>query len=303
MRQKTLRRPIEASGIGLHTGKLVHLRIEPAPAFSGIVFVRADQGSKEVPALAQYVVRQELAMAVSRDGASVATIEHLLAAFVGVGIDNARVILSGPEVPVFDGSSRTFLHLLDEAGRKELAAPRSTLVVRKTVRVQVEGAEGTPERFAEIGPADSTGLELDYEIDFKHALLGRQHITLDVTEASFREELATARTFCFMKDVEAMHARGLALGGSLENAVVIGDAGFLNAPRMKDEFVRHKALDAVGDLALSGFLSIRGRFVGRCAGHALHAQLVQALLRDHDAWSVEVAHDAGVFSERYAATA
>lgn len=256
------------------------MRLEPAPAFSGIVFVRTDLGV-EIPALSQNVVRQELAMAIAKDGASVATIEHLLAALAGTGVDNARVHVSGPEVPVFDGSSRMFLHLIDEAGRKDLAAAKSTLVVRREVRVESNG------RSALLEPGDATGLEVDYEIDFDHALVGRQRIALDVTEESFRAELSAARTFCFRKDVEAMRARGLALGGSLDNAVVIGDEGFLNAPRMKDEFVRHKALDAVGDLALAGF-PIRGRFVGRCAGHALHAQLVQALLRNHDAWTIEV---------------
>lgn len=257
------------------------MRLEPAPAFSGIVFVRTDLGV-EIPALSQNVVRQELAMAIAKDGASVATIEHLLAALAGAGVDNARVLVSGSEVPVFDGSSRMFLHLIDEAGRKDLAAPKSTLVVRREVRV------GSASRFALLEPGDTGGLEVDYEIDFDHPLVGRQRIALDVTEESFREQLSAARTFCFRRDVDAMRSRGLALGGSLENAVVIGEDGFLNAPRMKDEFVRHKALDAVGDLALAGF-QVRGRFVGRCAGHALHAQLVQALLRDHDAWTIEVA--------------
>jgi UDP-3-O-[3-hydroxymyristoyl] N-acetylglucosamine deacetylase len=275
--------------------------------------VRSDV-DREIPALANHVVRQELAMAVAREGVSVATIEHLLAALAGAGIDNARIVVSGSEVPVFDGSARQFLHLIDEAGRKELAAPRNVLVVHKAVEVEAPAGLGAERRFARIEPLGSSSspswvsranLEIEYEIDFKHPRVGRQTFSLAVTEESFRAELAPARTFCFLKDVEAMRSRGLALGGSLENAVVLTEDGFLNAPRMKDEFVRHKALDAVGDLALAGF-PVRGRFIARCAGHALHAQLVQALLKDHSAWSLERSAPAdplGFLSERYAATA
>jgi UDP-3-O-[3-hydroxymyristoyl] N-acetylglucosamine deacetylase len=175
-----------------------------------------------------------------------------------------------------------FLHLIDEAGIKNLAAFQSTLVVRRSVRV----ASAQGDRFVLVEPSDV--FEVDYTIDFNHALVGRQRLALDVTEETFRDELSSARTFCFLKDVEAMRARGLALGGSLESAVVIGEDGFLSNPRMKDEFVRHKALDVVGDLALLGF-RIRGRVVAQCAGHALHAELVRALLRDHAAWTIETA--------------
>ena len=279
MRQRTLQRIVETQGIGLHSGQLVALRILPAPANSGIVFVRTDLNNAEVPARIEYVANQELAMSVQRDGARVLTIEHLLAALYATGVDNVRIELNGAEVPVFDGSSRMFLHLIDEAGIKDLAAFRSTLVVRKAIEVRTG-----PGRFARIEPAES--FEVDYSIDFNHALVGQQRVALEVTEESFRNDLSSARTFCFLKDVDAMRARGLALGGSLESAVVIGDEGFLSAPRMKDEFVRHKALDAVGDLALLGF-RIRGRIVAQCAGHALHAELVRALLRDHAAWTIE----------------
>ncbi|MEO5763046.1 MAG: UDP-3-O-acyl-N-acetylglucosamine deacetylase [Vicinamibacteria bacterium] len=280
MRQRTLQRKVETQGVGLHSGRLVSLSLLPAPANSGIVFVRTDFEHKEIPARSEWVTQQELAMALSRDGAHVLTVEHLLAALYATGVDNVRIEINGSEVPVFDGSSRMFLHLIDEAGIKNLAAQQSTLVVRREVRV------GSPsgERFILIEPSDT--FEVDYTIDFKHALVGRQRVALDITEETFRNELSSARTFCFMKDVEAMRARGLALGGSLDNAVVIGSDGFLSSPRMKDEFVRHKALDAVGDLALLGF-RLRGRVVARCAGHALHAELVKALLRDHAAWSIE----------------
>lgn len=282
MRQRTLQRNVETQGVGLHSGKLVSLRLLPAVANTGIVFVRTDLENREVPARVEWVAQQELAMSLRRDGAQVQTVEHLLAALYATGVDNVRVELNGPEIPVFDGSSRMFLHLIDEAGVKNLAAFQSTLVVRRSVRV----ASPKGDRFVLVEPSDA--FEVDYSIDFNHALVGRQRVALDVTEESFRSELSTARTFCFLKDVEAMRARGLALGGSLESAVVIGEDGFLSSPRMKDEFVRHKALDVVGDLALLGF-RIRGRVVAQCAGHALHAELVRALLRDHAAWTIETA--------------
>ncbi|HQZ16251.1 MAG TPA: UDP-3-O-acyl-N-acetylglucosamine deacetylase [Vicinamibacteria bacterium] len=282
MRQRTLQRTVETLGVGLHSGKLVSLRLLPAVANTGIVFVRTDLENREVPARVEWVAQQELAMSLKRDGAQVLTVEHLLAALYATGVDNVRVEINGPEVPVFDGSSRMFLHLIDDAGIKNLAAFQSTLVVRRSVRV----ASPKGDRFVLVEPSDA--FEVDYSIDFNHSLVGRQRVALDVTEETFRNELSTARTFCFLKDVEAMRARGLALGGSLESAVVIGDNGFLSNPRMKDEFVRHKALDVVGDLALLGF-RIRGRVVAECAGHALHAELVRALLRDHAAWTIETA--------------
>ncbi len=266
--------------MGLHSGELVTLRLRPSGANTGVVFVRTDLDGREVPARAEYVAQQELAMSLRRDGAHVLTVEHLLAALYATGVDNARIELNGPEVPVFDGSSRMFLHLIDEAGVRDLAAFQSTLVVRRTVRV----ASPDGSRFALIEPADD--FEIDYSIDFNHPLVGRQRLAIDVTEETFRTEISSARTFCFMKDVEAMRARGLALGGSLESAVVIDDQGFLSKPRMSDEFVRHKALDAVGDMALLGF-RIRGRVVAERAGHALHAQLAKALLKDHSAWTIE----------------
>lgn len=280
VRQRTLQRIVETQGVGLHSGKLVSLRLLPAAANSGVVFVRTDLENREVPARVEWVAQQELAMSLKREGAQVLTVEHLLAALYATGVDNVRVEINGPEIPVFDGSSRMFLHLIDEAGIKNLAAFQSTLVVRRAVRV----ASPKGDRFILIEPSDA--FEVDYTIDFNHALVGRQRVALDVSEETFRNELSTARTFCFLRDVEAMRARGLALGGSLESAVVIGENGFLSSPRMKDEFVRHKALDVVGDLALLGF-RIRGRVVAHCAGHALHADLVRALLRDHAAWTIE----------------
>jgi UDP-3-O-[3-hydroxymyristoyl] N-acetylglucosamine deacetylase len=296
VRQRTLQRVVQAQGVGLHSGKLVSLRLLPASANTGIVFVRTDLENREIPARAEWVTQQELAMSLKRDGAQVLTVEHLLAALYATGVDNVRVEINGPEIPVFDGSSRMFLHLIDEAGIKNLAAVQSTLVVRRAVRV----ANPRGDRFVVIEPSDV--FEVDYTIEFDHALVGRQRVALDVTEETFRDELSTARTFCFLKDVEAMRARGLALGGSLESAVVIGENGYLSSPRMRDEFVRHKALDVVGDLALLGF-RLRGRVVAKCAGHALHAELVRALLRNHDAWTIETSTTPLSGFEHAAATA
>ena len=289
VRQRTLQRTVETQGVGLHSGRLVSIRLLPAPANTGIVFVRTDLESRQVPARIEWVAQQELAMSLRREGAQVMTVEHLLAALYATGVDNVRVELNGPEVPVFDGSSRMFLHLIDEAGVKNLAAFQSTLVVRRSVRV----GSRNDDRFVLVEPSET--FEVDYSIEFNHSLVGRQRVALDITEQSFRSELSSARTFCFLKDVEAMRARGLALGGSLDNAVVIGDDGFVSSPRMKDEFVRHKALDVVGDLALLGF-RIRGRVVAQCAGHALHAELVRTLLHDHAAWTIETgnAHISGL---------
>ncbi len=296
VRQRTLQRSVETQGVGLHSGRLVSLRLLPAPTNSGIVFVRTDLDGREVPARAEWVAQQELAMSLCRDGAQVMTVEHLLAALYATGIDNVRVELDGPEVPVFDGSSRMFLHLIDEAGIKNLAGFQSTLVVRRSVRV----ASPHGDRFVLVEPANT--FEVDYSIDFSHPMVGKQRVALDITEESFRNELSSARTFCFLKDVQAMRSRGLALGGSLDSAVVIGEDGFLSNPRMKDEFVRHKALDVVGDLALMGF-RLRGRVVAQCAGHALHAELVGALLKDHAAWSIETSAPQGAGFEYAVASA
>ena len=272
--QRTIRRQVSCAGIGLHSGNKVTLTLKPAAADAGIVFRRTDLGI-EIPATVKHVSAFHYATVLGRDGATVETVEHLLAALVSVGIDNVVVELNHNEVPIMDGSSAPFLFLIHEAGVKRLAAPRKYLKILRPVQI----ANGD-KRIA-IYPSDH--FKVSYTISFDHPLLRHQSRTERITEQSFAESIAPARTFGFLKEVELLRQNGLALGGSLENAIVIGDAGVLNALRFEDEFVRHKILDAVGDLALVGH-PIVGHVVAHRAGHALHTALASRLLEERDAW-------------------
>jgi UDP-3-O-[3-hydroxymyristoyl] N-acetylglucosamine deacetylase len=272
--QKTLRRQISCAGIGLHSGNKVTLTLKPASADTGIVFRRTDLGV-EIPATVAQVSAFHYATVLGKNGATVETVEHLLAALVSVGIDNVVVELNHNEVPIMDGSAAPFLYLVQEAGIKRLSAPRRYLKVIRPVQL----AHGD-KRIA-IYPSDH--FKVSYTISFDHPLLRHQSRTERITEQSFAEDIAPARTFGFLKEVESLRQNGLALGGSLENAIVIGDTGVLNALRFEDEFVRHKILDAVGDLALVGH-PIVGHVVAHRAGHALHTALAARLLEERDAW-------------------
>src|SRR6187200_2279552 len=272
--QQTLKRQISCAGIGLHSGQKVTLTLKPAPADSGIRFRRTDLGV-EIPASVDNVSAVQYATILGRDGATVETVEHLLAALVASGIDNVVVELSQREVPIMDGSSAPFLFLLQEAGVKRQSAARKYLKVLKPLQI----ASGD-KRIA-VYPSDH--FKVSYTISFDHPLLRHQTRTERITEQSFTEHIASARTFGFLKEVEWLRQQGLALGGSLENAIVIGDAGVLNALRFEDEFVRHKILDAIGDLALVGH-PIVGHVVAHRAGHALHTALASRLLEERDAW-------------------
>ncbi|MGE3277022.1 MAG: UDP-3-O-acyl-N-acetylglucosamine deacetylase [Vicinamibacterales bacterium] len=274
--QQTLRRQISCAGIGLHSGNKVTLTLKPAPAGTGIVFRRTDLGV-EIPAAVAHVAGITLATALGKDGATVETVEHLLAAIVSVGLDNVYIELTQNEVPIMDGSAAPFLYLLQEAGLKRLAAPRQYLKVLRPVHI-----EHGDKRIA-IYPSDH--FKVSYTISFDHPLLRHQSRTERITEQSFADHIAAARTFGFLKEVEYLRQNGLALGGSLENAIVIGDTGVLNALRFEDEFVRHKILDAVGDLALVGY-PIIGHVVAHRAGHALHTRLGAELLAARDAWTL-----------------
>jgi len=272
--QRTIRRQVSCAGIGLHSGNKVTLTLKPAAADAGIVFRRTDLGI-EIPATVKHVSAFHYATVLGRDGATVETVEHLLAALVSVGIDNVVVELNHNEVPIMDGSSAPFLFLIHEAGVKRLATPRKYLKILRPVQI----ANGD-KRIA-IYPSDH--FKVSYTISFDHPLLRHQSRTERITEQSFAESIAPARTFGFLKEVESLRQNGLALGGSLENAIVIGDAGVLNALRFEDEFVRHKILDAVGDLALVGHPLV-GHVVAHRAGHALHTALASRLLEERDAW-------------------
>jgi len=276
--QRTLRRPITCAGIGLHSGNKVTLSLKPAPADSGIRFRRSDLGGLEVPATVEHVKGIKLATGLMRDAVKVDTVEHLLAAFISVGIDNVTVELNSPEVPIMDGSAAPFLYLIQEAGVKRLQAPRKFLKINRPISL----SQGD-KRIA-VYPSDH--FKVTYSIAFDHPLLRHQSRTIRVTEESFVEEIAPARTFGFLKEVEMMRQQGLALGGSLENAIVIGDTGVLNsALRFEDEFVRHKILDVIGDLALTGYHLI-GHVVAHRGGHALHTAFAAQLLAEPDAWEL-----------------
>jgi UDP-3-O-[3-hydroxymyristoyl] N-acetylglucosamine deacetylase len=274
--QRTLRRQISCAGIGLHSGNKVTLTLKPAAADTGICFRRTDLGV-EIPATVGYVTSLQYATVLGKDGATVETVEHLLAALVSSGIDNVVVELNHNEVPIMDGSAAPFLYLVQEAGVKRLSAARKHLKIVRPLQI-TDGDK----RIA-VYPSDH--FKVSYTISFDHPLLRHQSRTERITEQSFAESIAAARTFGFLKEVEWMRQNGLALGGSLENAIVIGDAGVLNALRFEDEFVRHKILDAIGDLALIGY-PIIGHVVAHRAGHALHTALVSRLLEERDAWAL-----------------
>ncbi len=275
--RRTLRRSVGCTGIGLHSAKPVRLVLKPAPAEHGLRFLRTDVGV-EIPASLEYVARLDHATTLCRDGVGVETVEHLLSALYALGVDDALIEVDGPEVPILDGSAAPFVILIHEAGLKPLPAPRRYLKVTRPVEV-VRGAKSI-----RIVPADH--FQVSYTIGFDHHLLRHQAVSFRVTGQTFAESIAPARTFGFLREVEQLRRNGLALGGSLENAVVIGETGVLNNKlRFEDEFARHKVLDAVGDLALLGY-PLAGHVYATKAGHALHAALAQKLLASADAWSL-----------------
>jgi UDP-3-O-[3-hydroxymyristoyl] N-acetylglucosamine deacetylase len=279
-RQRTLKAPIGCVGVGLHSGQRVNMTLRPARSGHGIVFRRTDLG-RDIPARFDQVVDTRLATVLGLGTARIGTIEHLMAALAGSAIDNALIDLDGPEPPILDGSAAPFLFLLDCAGSVEQDAPRSMIEVRRAIRVSDGDA------FAELRPAKPgrMGLEMALSIDFAAAAIGRQAISLRLTPDSFRHELARARTFTLAEEIEQLRASGFALGGSLDNAIVVDQARVLNPAglRMPDEFARHKLLDAVGDLALAG-APLCGRFVAHRSGHALNHRLLRALFSDAAAW-------------------
>jgi UDP-3-O-[3-hydroxymyristoyl] N-acetylglucosamine deacetylase len=286
--QRTLKAPIGCVGVGLHSGRRVRLRLLPAPAGSGIVFRRVDLGL-DIPARFDHVVETRLCTVLGLPGrpeARVGTVEHVMAALAGAGVHNAVVEVDGPEVPIHDGSAESALFLIDCAGAAQLPEFVPAIEVLRPVRVE------NGEAFAELRPFPFA-FDMAMSIAFDAAAIGRQALTLRLTPDSFRAELARARTFTLASEVEQMRAAGLALGGSLDNAVVVDGARVVNPAglRMHDEFVRHKLLDAVGDLALAG-APLRCRFVGHRTGHALNNRLLRALFADDANWRLQPTTDA-----------
>ncbi len=280
--QKTIIRETSFSGIGLHTGCSVNVRILPAQADSGITFVRTDlPGRPAVKAGAASVVSTSYATTIGSNGVTVATVEHLLAAFYGLGVDNAVVELDGPEVPIMDGSASYFIAVIEDARLMALDKPRKYLVVKRPIKV------ADRDKYVLILPSEEMRLTIDYNIDFSHTLLSRQSFSRLFSREVFRKELGSARTFGFLRDVEMLQANGLAKGGSLDNAVVIGETEILNEGglRFPDEFVRHKVLDMMGDIALIGSPVI-GRIVAHRSGHALNHRFVQEVLRRPGRWEL-----------------
>jgi UDP-3-O-[3-hydroxymyristoyl] N-acetylglucosamine deacetylase len=276
--QRTLRRSISCAGIGLHSGKKVTLSLKPAPSDFGIRFRRIDLGGLEIPATVSHLGGISYATGLTKEDGSVDTVEHLLAALVSMSIDNVIVELNTPEVPIMDGSASPFIYLLQEAGIKRLSAPRRYLKVTRPI------ALSRGDKRIAIYPSDH--FKVTYSISFDHPLLRHQARTLRISEDTFLEDIAPARTFCFLKEVEQLRQNGLALGGSLDNAIVIGDTGVLNnALRFEDEFVRHKILDVIGDLALVGH-PIIGHVVAHRGGHALHTAFAARMLEETDAWRI-----------------
>src|SRR5918992_1992318 len=276
--QRTLKRAVSCAGIGLHSGRKVTLSLKPAPADHGIRFRRSDLGGLEIPATVTHLGGIQYATGLSLKDGSVETVEHLLAALVSLGVDNVIVELNHPEVPIMDGSAAPFIYLIHEAGLKRLAAPKRFLKVVRPIAL----SRGDKR----IAMYPSEHFKVTYSIAFDHPLLRHQSRTMRINEDTFIEEIAPARTFGFLKEVEMLRQQGLALGGSLENAIVIGDTGVLNnALRFDDEFVRHKILDVIGDLALIGRPLI-GHVVAHRGGHALHTAFAAQLLQEADAWTL-----------------
>lgn len=285
--RKTLAGVSVCAGIGLHSGERVRMVLKPAAPGTGITFIRTDlKGDNRIAAHVENVTTVRLGTTIENaEGAKVATVEHLMSALAGLGVDDAVIEIDGPETPAMDGSAAPFVELIRQAGLKTSAAPLRVIRVLKPVSVELQGRTAT--FLPSIKPA------IDVEISFPHPTVGRQRYAFDVNDRIFTDDVAAARTFGFRKDVEAMHAAGLALGGSMDNAVVIDDDGIANPEglRFADEFARHKALDALGDLSLAG-APVFGRYFAHQPGHALNVAAVRALLADKSAWKMVAYADA-----------
>jgi len=282
IRQRTLKNVIRATGVGLHTGKKVFLTLRPAPANSGITFRRVDLDPVvDIPANPEYVGDTSLSSTLVKDNVRISTVEHLLSALAGFGIDNAFIDLSADEVPIMDGSAGPFVFLIQSAGIEEQSAPKKFLRIKEKVRVEDDG------KWAMFEPFD--GFKVGFTIEFDHPAFNDNncHAEIDFSTTSFVKEVSRARTFGFMRDVELLREKNLVLGGSLDNAVVVDDYRILNEDglRYEDECVKHKILDAIGDLYLLGH-SLIGAFSGFKSGHALNNALLRELIANGDSWEL-----------------
>lgn len=282
IRQRTLKNTIRATGVGLHTGDKIYLTLHPAPVDSGIVFRRVDLDDPvDVKACPQNVTETRLSTTIEKDGVRISTIEHLMSAFAGLGIDNAVVELTAAEVPIMDGSAGPFVFLLQSAGIEEQNAPKRFLRIKDKVIVEEEG------KWASFEPFE--GFKVSFTIDFDHPVFANssQSATMDFSTTSFVKEVSRARTFGFMSDLESLQQSGLARGGGFDNAIVIDDFRVLNEDglRYEDEFVKHKILDAIGDLYLLGHPLV-GSFSAHRSGHYLNNRLLRALMEQEDAWEL-----------------
>jgi UDP-3-O-[3-hydroxymyristoyl] N-acetylglucosamine deacetylase len=279
--ERTLKREVEFTGAGLHSGRPVTLILEPAPAGHGIVFYREDlPGCPAIPAKVQNVVSTALATTIGIGDATIATVEHLLSALHSVGLDNVKCRVKGAEIPIGDGSSLPFLQLVQSAGTTIQRRPKKFIALTKSVEVRSEDGS-----FGQVYPYD--GFMVNCEIRFDHQLIQTQRYSYSLGKSDYESEICSARTFGFLSQVEALQRKGLALGGGLHNAIVLDKKGVMNPDglRYSDEFVRHKVLDAIGDIRLLGY-SVLGRFELFCSGHELHRELMLAILADKSAYEI-----------------
>ncbi len=285
-RQRTIKQIVKTTGVGLHSGRRVELTLRPAAPDTGIVFHRVDLGEVvDFPVSADMVKDTRMASVMQKDGARVSTVEHLMSALAGLGVDNLHVDLDAEEVPIMDGSAATFVYLLRSAGLEEQAAPKRFMRVKKTVEVR-EG-EGEDAKWARLEPHD--GFALSFLIDFRHPAIDStaNFAEIDFATHSYTKEIARARTFGFASEVEALRSMGLARGGSLDNAIVMDEFRVLNSDglRYEDEFVKHKILDAIGDLYMIG-KPLVAKYVACKSGHAINNKLIRELLAQEDAWEM-----------------
>ncbi len=279
MKQTTISKSANISGVGLHTGVEVNVKLQPAPENTGYIFVRTDLDNFEIPASVEYISHCSYATTLVRRGVVLSTCEHLLSALRGSGIDNCFIELDNIELPILDGSSETWIELLGTAGTKELQASRRTLKILKRVAFEEDG------RKMSVQPSDN--FEIECLIDFQHPLIERQSFHFLLKNGSFGKQIASARTFGFLHEIEMLQKANLAQGGSLDNAIVLTQNGMLNETplRYTDEFVRHKILDIIGDFALLG-MPLLGKITAERSGHAVHAALMSKLLKNDNAWKI-----------------